>query len=103
GSINQSAAHNCKRFSPAAGYTLRDVGQSCHPIGSRDSNKFPERALITFANGFEVVELSINRHGGGEIALRVEPQCLAPPDEPFYRVAVERFVFAADCHRVVAA
>ena len=86
----------------AAGNSFRDIGQRGHAVGSGSSDEVSQRALVSVANGFEVIEFRVGGDGGHQIAIAVEPEGLAPPDQALDGVAIEFFVAAAYLDRVLA-
>ena len=95
--------------------TMARIGRDCreslskcprarHAVGASASDEVSQGAFVAVADGLEVVELGVGSDGGNEVAVGVEPESFAPPDQAFDRYSGRAFrLWLADVNRVLSA
>jgi hypothetical protein len=84
------------------GMPLEISASGGHAIGSGSSHEVSQGALVSIANGFEVIEFRIGGDGRDQVAIAIQPQGLATPDQALDGVAVQFFISAAYVNCVLA-
>src|ERR1700735_3194800 len=73
GAVDQCPADERQRFGVASRDSLGDIGERGHAVRAGFSHKRAERAFVSVADGFEVIEFGISGDGCNQVLAGIKP------------------------------